>query len=88
MLQKIRPFLENPLNLMLPLAVVAVILNAMDASPVLVLFISALAMIPCCRVNRGGDRSHRSACRTEVRWFAQRHIWQCSGVNHHHRCNP
>lgn len=46
MLQKIRPILENPLNLMLPLAVVAVILNAIDASPVWILITSALAMIP------------------------------------------
>ena len=46
MLQKIRPILENPLNLILPLAVVAVILDAMDASPVWVLITSAVAMIP------------------------------------------
>ncbi|MCK5316846.1 MAG: cation transporter, partial [Anaerolineales bacterium] len=46
MLQKIRPILENPLNLMLPLAVVAVIMDAMDASPVWVLITSAVAMIP------------------------------------------
>ncbi len=46
MLQKIRPILENPLNIMLPLVVVAVILNAMDVSPVRVLITSALAMIP------------------------------------------
>ena len=46
MLQKIRPIFENPLNLMLPLAVVAVILNTMDVSPMWVLITSALAMIP------------------------------------------
>ncbi len=46
MLQKIRPILENPLNLMLPLAVVAVILNAIGASPVWILITSALARIP------------------------------------------
>lgn len=46
MLKIIRPILENPLNLLLPLAVVAVLLNVIDAPPVWVLLTSAVAMIP------------------------------------------
>jgi Ca2+:H+ antiporter len=45
-LNKIKPLLENPVNLLLPLAMVAVILESIGFSPVWVLITSALAMIP------------------------------------------
>ena len=45
-LQKIKPIIENPMNLLLPVAVVAVILNAVGAPPLWILITSALAMIP------------------------------------------
>jgi len=41
-----KPIIENPLNALLPLAVVAVILNLLDVSPITTLIVSAIAMIP------------------------------------------
>ncbi|TFH37900.1 MAG: calcium/proton exchanger [Anaerolineales bacterium] len=38
--------LENPLNALLPLAIIAIVMNALGASPVATLSVSAIAMIP------------------------------------------
>ena len=46
LLQKIKPVIENPMNLLLPVAVVAVILDLIGAPPIWILITSALAMIP------------------------------------------
>ncbi len=43
---RIKTIFENPMNLMLPLALAAIILNSIGASPVWVLISTALAMIP------------------------------------------
>lgn len=45
-LRVLKPIRENPLNALLPLALVAVILNALDISPMITLIVSAIAMIP------------------------------------------
>jgi Ca2+:H+ antiporter len=42
----LKSILENPLNALLPLAVVAIVLDAVEAPPLTTLLVSALAMIP------------------------------------------
>ena len=42
----IKPIIENPLNALLPLAVVAIVLNSLEVSSIATLIVSALAMIP------------------------------------------
>ena len=48
----LKPIIENPLNALLPLAIVAIIFNALDISPLTTLIVSAIAMIPMAHRKR------------------------------------